>query len=213
MPYFGYVNQEVWCHILVRWIKMSDVLFLLQLPWSSLSFPVCLPSMSKHWDGATQNCYGILRALDEGDVVVLTPLGLSSAFNAIDHYIFLHRLRSLHGISGTVLSWFESYLTGRTQTVTVNDRSSRPADVSFSVPQGSVLGRILFIFYSAPLSSLIKTRSVCDQSFADDTQLLHSCPLIRTPLSWPCRHASLTWRPGWHKTNSNWMTTRQRLSL
>ena len=67
--------------------------------------------------------------------------------------------------------------------MTANDQLSRLADVSFGVPKGSVLGPILFILYSAPLSSLIKTHSVCDQSFADDTQLLHSCPLIRTPLS------------------------------
>ena len=58
----------------------------------------------------------------------------------------------------------------------VNDRSSRPADVSFVVPQGSALGPILFILYSAPLSSLIETHSICNQSFADDTQLLHFCP-------------------------------------
>ena len=106
----------------------------------------------------------------------MTLLDLSSAFDTIDHYILLRRFQSLYGISSTILSWFESYLTGRTQTVTVNDRSSRPADVSFSVPQGSVLGRILFIFYSAPLSSLNENHSVSNESFADDIQLLHSCP-------------------------------------
>ena len=90
--------------------------------------------------------------------------------------MLLHRLQSLYGISGTVLSWLEPYLTGRTQTVTVNDRSSRPAGVSFGVPQGTVVGPILFILYSAPLSSLTETHSVSNQSLADDTQLLHSCP-------------------------------------
>ena len=60
--------------------------------------------------------------------------------------------------------------------MTVNDRSSRPADVSFGVPQGSVLSPIIFTLYCAPLSSLIETHSVSDQSFADDTQLLHSFP-------------------------------------
>ena len=63
-----------------------------------------------------------LRDLDDGDVAVLTLLDLSSAFDTIDHYILLHRLQSLYGVSGTLLSWLESYLTGRTQTVTVNDR-------------------------------------------------------------------------------------------
>ena len=55
-------------------------------------------------------------------MAVLTLLDLSSAFDTIDHYILLHRLQSLYGVSGTLLSWLESYLTGRTQTVTVNDR-------------------------------------------------------------------------------------------
>ena len=76
---------------------------------------------------------------------VLAVLDLASAFDTINHCILLRRLQSLYGISSTVLSWFESYLTGRTQTVTVNDQNSRPADVSFGVPQISVLGPILFI--------------------------------------------------------------------
>ena len=58
----------------------------------------------------------------------------------------------------------------------MNDRSRRPAAVSFRVSQGSVLGPLLFILYSAPLSSLLETHSVSNKSFADDTQLLHSCP-------------------------------------
>ena len=57
---------------------------------------------------------------DDGDVAVLTFLDLSSAFDTIDHYILLHRLQSLYGISGTVLSWFESCRTERTQTVIIH---------------------------------------------------------------------------------------------
>ena len=63
-----------------------------------------------------------------------------------------------------------------TQTATVNDQSSSLADVSFGVSQGSVLGPILSFLYPAPLSSLIETHSVFNKSFAEDTQLLHSCP-------------------------------------
>ena len=116
----------------------------------------------------------VLGALDDDHVAVLILLDPSSAFDAIGHYILLHRLRSLYGISGSVLLWFESYLTGRTQTAIVNDKSSRR--VFFGVREGSVLGPILFIVYSTPLSSLGETHSVSNQSFADDTQVLHSCP-------------------------------------
>ena len=107
-------------------------------------------------------------------MAVLILLDPSSAFDAIGHYILLHRLRSLYGISGSVLLWFESYLTGRTQTAIVNDKSSRR--VFFGVREGSVLRPILFILYSTSLSFLSETHSVSNQSFADDTQVLHSCP-------------------------------------
>ena len=63
----------------------------------------------------------------------------------------IHILQSLLGISGTILYCPESYLIGKTKTVNVHGRSSEPAGVFFGVPQGSVLGSILSILYSAPL--------------------------------------------------------------
>lgn len=117
----------------------------------------------------------ILLALDSGKVSVLTLLDLSAAFDTIDHEILLVRLSSLYGISGIALKWFNSYLSNRSQFVTVNDRNSKSTPVAFGVPQGSVLGPILFILYTKPLSSLIKAHSVNSQSFADDTQIHDSC--------------------------------------
>ena len=83
-------------------------LCLLELPWST--YHPC-HSTETALLNITNN---ILHALDDGDVAVLTFLDLSSAFDTMDHHILLHRLRSLYSISGTILSWFESYLTGRT---------------------------------------------------------------------------------------------------
>ena len=93
----------------------------------------------------------ILRAPEDGDVSVLAVLDLASAFDTINHCILLRRLQSLYGISSTVLSWFESYLTGRTQTLTVNNQSSRPVDVSFGAPHGLVLGPLHSFVYLSPL--------------------------------------------------------------
>ena len=76
-----------------------------------------------------------------------------------------------YGISGTALSWFSSYLTNRTQSVIVNDHISQVSSLSYGVPQGSLLGPILFILYTKPLSDLIQCRSIESQSFADDVQL------------------------------------------
>jgi hypothetical protein len=118
----------------------------------------------------------LLLAMDRGNVTILTLLDLSSAFDTIDHDILLGRLFSLYGISGTALDWFRSYLSNRTQFVTIDDCSSEKTDVKLGVPQGSVLGPILFILYTKPLFSLIEKHSLKCQSYADDSQLLKSCP-------------------------------------
>ena len=118
----------------------------------------------------------ILSALDGGNVSVLTLLDLSAAFDTIDHITLLSRLQTLYGISGPALAWFESYLTGRTQAVLVDGQRSAPAPLAFGVPQGSVLGPVLFIMYTKPLSALIQKHSVSNQSFADDTQLYKPSP-------------------------------------
>ena len=72
-------------------------------------------------------------------------------------------------------SWIKSYLYDRTQTVSINNKLSSPAALTFGVPQGSVLGPILFIMYTQPLHALIQRYSMHDQSFADDTQIYQSC--------------------------------------
>ena len=116
----------------------------------------------------------VLMSLDEGNMSILTLLDLSAAFDTIDHTTLLSRLSKLYGVSGSALAWFESYLRDRTQTVLVDGQTSDAAVLSFGVPQGSVLGPILFILYTKPLSSLIQSHSVSNQSFADDTQLYNS---------------------------------------
>ena len=98
----------------------------------------------------------ILRALDDGNISVFALLDLSAAFDTIDHKILLDRLENLYGISGTALSWFMAYLTGRTQMVTIDNNNSKPSILCFGVPQGSVLGPLLFILYTKQRSNLIE---------------------------------------------------------
>ena len=116
----------------------------------------------------------ILQALDRGDVSLLTLLDLSAAFDTIDHSLLINTLHDHYRITGAALTWFESYLNSRTQSVFIGDFSSNAEPLSFGVPQGSVLGPVLFIMYTKPLHALIEQHSISDQSFADDTQLYNS---------------------------------------
>ena len=118
----------------------------------------------------------ILKSLDDSQVSVLSLLDLSAAFDTIDHQILLTRLNSLYGISGSALNWFCSYLSGRNLSVLVNEIYSDSSSLTCGVPQGSVLGPVLFILYTKPLASLLDSHSLSSQSFADDTQLYSSSP-------------------------------------
>ena len=108
----------------------------------------------------------ILSALDNDNISVLL-LDLSAAFDITDHQI-LSRLN--FGIQSTALQWFQSYLSDRYQSTSVNNLSSSPSQLLYSVPRGSALGPILFNLYTTPLSD-IANHSVNHQLFADDTQL------------------------------------------
>ena len=119
----------------------------------------------------------LINALDDGNVCVLTLLDLSAAFDTIDHDILLSRLETSFGISGSVHDWFKSYLTGRTNRVKVGDNFSKKTVLDFGVPQGSVLGPILFTLYTEPLADIIKLFEIIYHFYADDSQLYKSVPI------------------------------------
>ena len=113
----------------------------------------------------------LIRATAKQQVSCLCLLDLSAAFDTIDHDILLHRLAVWFGITDTALSWFQSYLLSRSSIVSTLGHRSSSFSTSCGVPQGSVLGPILFIMYTTPLSSLISNSSVHHHLYADDTQL------------------------------------------
>ena len=117
----------------------------------------------------------ILREVDAGNLVVLVLLDLSAAFDTVDHATLLERLKTSYGLGGTVLDWFTSYLSGRTQHVRCGNSSSVPTPVTCGIPQGSVLGPILFILYTAFLSRLIQNHGLNPHMYADDTQIYGAC--------------------------------------
>ena len=104
-------------------------------------------------------------------VSLLVLYDLSSAFDTVDHTILLNRLQSHFGICGSSLSWFESYLSGRTQFVSIKGSNSSNIPVQHGVPQGSCLSPLLFSLYTSPLFDLIRSHLPDMHCYADDTQV------------------------------------------
>ena len=98
-------------------------------------------------------------------------LDLSAAFDTIDHTILVNRLRNDYGLSGKALDWLESYLTHRYQSVHIKDNSSEYTKLNFGVRQGSVLGPLLFSYYTKPIRAIAAKHNLKIHLYADDTQL------------------------------------------
>ena len=133
----------------------------------------------------------ILKNFVEGNDTDSIYLDFSKAFDKVDHKILLAKRYSC-GIRGKLLDWLRSYLSNRNQTVVVNGNSSYTAKVQSGVPQGTVLGPILFLIYINDLSKCIKHSIV--SHFADDTRILraitysHDVSLLQEDL-----HETITW--------------------
>jgi hypothetical protein len=116
----------------------------------------------------------IREAVDRGNVSLLLLLDLSAAFDTIDHHLLMSQLSSVFGLQGTVWNWFHSYLSDRHQSVYINGTLSEPVNLVCGVPQGSILGPVLFTLYTQPLGSVIDQHNIMRHFYADDTQLVIS---------------------------------------
>ena len=110
----------------------------------------------------------VSKALDTGKYVVGVFLDLKKAFDTVDHGILLEKLY-LYGIGGNIYSWFESYLTNRSQFVEYNNVKSKTENITHGVPQGSILGPLLFIIYMNDFSR--SSELLFSIIFADDTSV------------------------------------------
>ena len=124
----------------------------------------CLSQLLAHFDHIT-------RQLEEGKSVDVIYLDFSKAFDKVDIGLILRKLKS-HGIGGKLGCWLHGFLTGRMQCVMVDGRKSSPSPVKSGVPQGSVLGPLLFLILIGDIDEEVSSSFV--SSFADDTRIGHS---------------------------------------
>ena len=113
----------------------------------------------------------LLIMMDTKTNVVLLLLDLSAAFDTINHDLLIKKLAKLYGISSVALNWFKSYLSDRTFKVVVNGVSSSYCELSIGVPQGSILGPLLFIMYTRDVEHVITKYGFSVHLYADDTQI------------------------------------------
>ncbi len=107
--------------------------------------------------------------LDKKKIPLAIFLDLSKAFDTIDHSILIHKLK-YYGFQETPLNWFISYLTNRSQYVQFNEQCSTLGKITTGVPQGSILGPLLFIIYMNDIHKVTNKFSFI--LYADDTYLI-----------------------------------------
>ncbi len=108
----------------------------------------------------------IYQELENGKYVAGIYLDISKAFDTVDHSILLYKLEH-YGIRGEPLEWFKSYLTNRKQFTVVNNQQSSTKNIKYGVPQGSVLGPLLFLIYTNDIVNCTKEKNLT-RLFADD---------------------------------------------
>ena len=109
--------------------------------------------------------------IDKGRSTLLVALDMSAAFDTVEHPVLLRRLEACFGVTGSALSWISSYLSDRSQFVRLDSFLSPVESCFCGVPQGSVLGPLLFVAYTAPMSTVADHFGVQYHQYADDTQI------------------------------------------
>jgi hypothetical protein len=162
LPFLSKIIEKVIASRLFKHMQLNDLLEKLQSaykPYHSTETALL----------RIQN--DILRCIDAGSNVALVMLDLSAAFDTVNHSNLLNLLQYHIGVNDSALALFKSYLTDRTQCVNINNIMSELASLVYGVPQGSILGPIIFSIYTLPLGAIIRHYNVQYHIYADDTQL------------------------------------------
>jgi hypothetical protein len=113
----------------------------------------------------------VYGACDRYEISILAMLDMNVAFDTVDHELLLEKLKCF-GFDGEILEWLRTYLTGRSHSTTVEGSTSEPLSLPMGVPQGSVLGPLLFTIYISDLQEPMQRCGIKYHVYADDIQLL-----------------------------------------
>jgi len=165
----------------------------------------------------------IYGAIDRSQLTLLALFDVSAAFDTVDHEILLNmRLHVSFGLSGNFFEWIGSFLHGRSLSVVHGPTRSRWVPALYGLPQGSVLGPLLYIIYTSGLASLLAEHAVLGQLYADDIQAYLHClssnatsavrAMSRTLDALGMWMSSNRLRLNSAKTKFIWLGTRQQLA-
>ena len=115
-----------------------------------------------------------MKQQDKGHYTGMVILDLQKAFGTVNHKILLDKLRAL-GVGQIAVQWFNSYLSGRQQLANIADTNSDFRNVLCGVPQGSILGPLLFLVYVNDMKTAVKCKLLL---YADDSALLVSGKVV-----------------------------------
>ena len=124
----------------------------------------------------------VKAAMDKKQGTILLLVDFSSAFDTINHNILIRRLRLRYGFVGKTFDWLISYLKERTQRVVIGDQSSSTTTLTTRVPQGSVLGPLLFSLYVQPIGDIIRALALFFHQYTDDLQVYTHFDLTHSAL-------------------------------
>ena len=147
---------------LIKHLEKNDLLAKLQTAYRK--HHSCETALLKIYDD-------LLTVIDAKNNIILVMLDFSSAFDTINQELLLQKLKKQYGLDKAVLKWFDSYLNNRSFMVKIKDQHSKGRLLRYGVPQGSILGPILFILYVKDLEDIAAKNGLCSHMFADDSQL------------------------------------------